>query len=532
MGRGFENKAWPLASALAAALTVASLATPAAAQKVLKAVPHADLKVLDTHVGSIQITKIYSLMVYDQLFAWDEKWHVKPQMVGDWQVSPDKLTYTFKLRPGLKWHDGTKVTSKDVIPSIQRWAKRDPMGQKMTEFMAAFEAVDDDTFRIRLKEPYGFVEFTLGSAGGSLPVIYREQDAKTDAFTGITTTIGSGPFKFNREGWQPGSKIVFDKNTDYPARNESADGLAGGKVVKVDRIEWTIMPDPGTSAAALVRGEVDLWDNPSGDQIPVIEKSKDVVVAPLTPFGNMGFLRTNALYPPFNNPKARLALAYAFDQRDFQRASTGDDERWWKVCHSFFICGTPYGTEFGSDAVKTVDLAKARQLMHEAGYKGEKLIMITTNEIAAIGALAQVATARLKEIGVNVEMQINDWGWVVTRMTKKDEPDKGGWHMFTSRGTASTYHHPLTNITAVMTCDGKNWNGWPCDEEAEKLRNAFIREADEKARMEILNKFHARLVEVQPYALLGNFMPLYAWRKNVDGVVKGAILAYWNISKS
>lgn len=532
MGRGFENKAWPLASALAAALTVASLATPAAAQKVLKAVPHADLKVLDTHVGSIQITKIYSLMVYDQLFAWDEKWHVKPQMVGDWQVSPDKLTYTFKLRPGLKWHDGTKVTSKDVIPSIQRWAKRDPMGQKMTEFMAAFEAVDDDTFRIRLKEPYGFVEFTLGSAGGSLPVIYREQDAKTDAFTGITTTIGSGPFKFNREGWQPGSKIVFDKNTDYPARNESADGLAGGKVVKVDRIEWTIMPDPGTSAAALVRGEVDLWDNPSGDQIPVIEKSKDVVVAPLTPFGNMGFLRTNALYPPFNNPKARLALAYAFDQRDFQRASTGDDERWWKVCHSFFICGTPYGTEFGSDAVKTVDLAKARQLMHEAGYKGEKLIMITTNEIAAIGALAQVATARLKEIGVNVEMQINDWGSVVTRMTKKDEPDKGGWHMFTSRGTASTYHHPLTNITAVMTCDGKNWNGWPCDEEAEKLRNAFIREADEKARMEILNKFHARLVEVQPYALLGNFMPLYAWRKNVDGVVKGAILAYWNISKS
>ncbi len=532
MGRGFENKAWPLASALAAALTVASLATPAVAQKVLKAVPHADLKVLDTHVGSIQITKIYSLMVYDQLFAWDEKWHVKPQMVGDWQVSPDKLTYTFKLRPGLKWHDGTKVTSKDVIPSVQRWAKRDPMGQKMTEFMAAFEAVDDDTFRIRLKEPYGFVEFTLGSAGGSLPVIYREQDAKTDAFTGITTTIGSGPFKFNREGWQPGSKIVFDKNTDYPARNEPADGLAGGKVVKVDRIEWTIMPDPGTSAAALVRGEVDLWDNPSGDQIPVIEKSKDVVVAPLTPFGNMGFLRTNALYPPFNNPKARLALAYAFDQRDFQRASTGDDERWWKVCHSFFICGTPYGTEFGSDAVKKVDLAKARQLMQEAGYKGEKLIMITTNEIAAIGALAQVATARLKEIGVNVEMQINDWGSVVTRMTKKDEPEKGGWHMFTSRGTASTYHHPLTNITAVMTCDGKNWNGWPCDEEAEKLRNAFIREPDEKARMEILNKFHARLVEVQPYALLGNFMPLYAWRKNVDGVVKGAILAYWNISKS
>jgi peptide/nickel transport system substrate-binding protein len=519
-----------VAGALALAAALAS--GPSMAQSVLKAVPHADLKVLDTHVGSIQITKIFSLMVYDQLFAWDEKWHVKPQMVGDWQVSPDKLTYTFKLRAGQKWHDGTKVTAKDVVPSVQRWAKRDAMGQKLLEYTAAFETVDDDTFRIRLKEPYGFVEFTLGSAGGSLPVIYREKDAMTDAFTGITTTIGSGPFKFNREGWQPGSKIVFDKNTDYVPRNEPADGLAGGKVVKVGRIDWTIMPDPGTSAAALGRGEVDLWDNPPGDQIPILEKNKDVVVAPLTPFGNMGFLRTNALYPPFNNPKARLALAYAFDQRDFQRASTGDDERWWKVCYSFFICGTPYGTEFGSEAVQKVDLAKAKQLMAEAGYKGEKLIMITTNEIAAIGALAQVATARLKEIGVNVDMQVADWGSVVTRMTKKDEPEKGGWHMFTSRGTASTYHHPLTNITAVMTCDGKNWNGWPCDEEAEKLRNAFIREADETKRKEILNRFHARLVEVQPYALLGNFMPLYAWRKNVDGVVKGAILAYWNISKS
>ncbi len=402
MGRGLRNRAWPLASAAATALVVSALATPAGAQSVLKAVPHADLKVLETHINSIQITKIYSLMVYDTLFAWDEKWNVKPQMVGSHEVSADKLTYTFKLRPGLKWHDGTKVTTKDVVPSIQRWAKRDTMGQKMMEFTAAIEAVDDDTFRMKMKEPFGFVEFTLGSAGGSLPVIYRAADAATDPFVAITTTVGSGPFKFNREAWQPGSKIVFDKNNDYPARPEPADGLAGGKRVKVDKVEWIIMPDPGTTAAALGRGEVDLWDNPPGDQIPVMEKNKDIVVAPLTRFGNMGFLRTNALHPPFNNAKARLALAYAFDQRDFQRASTGDDERWWKVCYSFFICGTPYGTEYGSEAVQKVDLAKARQLMQEAGYKGEKLIMITTNEIAAIGALAQVATARLKEIGVNV----------------------------------------------------------------------------------------------------------------------------------
>ncbi|MBI1777305.1 MAG: ABC transporter substrate-binding protein [Proteobacteria bacterium] len=514
------------------AIAGATVGLPALAQqKVLRAVPHADLKVLDNHTGSIQITKIYGLMVYDQLFAWDEKLQAKPMMVGDYTVSADGLKYTFKLRPGLKWHDGTKVTSKDVVPSIKRWASRDAMGQKLMEFTAAMEAVDEDSFTVILKQPYGFVEFTLGSDGPQIPTIYREKEAATDAFTAITETIGSGPFKFNRAEWQPGVKLVFDKNKDYVPRNEPPNGMAGGKVVKVDRVEWNIIPDTGTAAAALTRGEVDFWDSPPNDQVPIIEKSKDVVVAPLTPFGNIGFLRTNTLFPPFNDYRARLALAYLFDQRDFQRAASGD-ERWWKVCYAMYICDTPFGTEAGAEEIRKLDRVKAKQLMADAGYKGEKLVLTTTAEIKPIGDLAQVAVAQLREIGVNVDMQLSDWGTVVGRIAKMDPPDKGGWNMFASRASGTSYFHPVTNTAANMSCDRKNWVGWPCDETATKLRDQVIRATDEGQRKALMETYHRRLIEQQPYTLLGQFQLLFAWRKEVTGVLKSAVLAYWNMEKS
>jgi peptide/nickel transport system substrate-binding protein len=517
---------------LGAASLIAFAAVPALAQqKVLRAVPHADLKVLDNHTGSIQITKIYGLMVYDQLFAWDEKLQARPEMVGNYSVSADGLTYTFSLRPGLKWHDGSKVTAKDVVPSIKRWASRDGMGQKLMEFTAAIEPVDDDTFTLTLKQPYGFVEFTLGSDGPQIPTIYRAKEAATDPFTPITETVGSGPFVFNKAEWQPGSKIVFDKNKDYVPRAEPASGQAGGKVVKVDRVEWNIIPDTGTVAAALTRGEIDFWDSPPNDQVPIIEKSKDVVVGSLTPFGNIGFLRTNTLFPPFNDYRARLALAYLFDQRDFQRAASGD-ERWWKVCYAMYICDTPFGTEAGAEEIRKLDRGKAKQLMAEAGYKGEKLVLTTTNEIPPIGQLAQVAAAQLKEIGVNVDLQLSDWGTVVQRITKMDQPDKGGWNMFASRASGTSYFHPVTNIAAQMSCDRKNWVGWPCDEATEKLRGQVITTADEAERRQVMDTYHRRLMQQQPYTLLGQFQLLFAWRKEVTGVLKSPVLAYWNMDKS
>src|SRR6478735_2333553 len=249
---------------LAAFALIAVATTAGAQQKVLKFIPQADLRILDPIATTAYITRNHGYMVYDTLFAMDEKFQVKPQMLDKYEMSKDKLTYTFTLRDGLKFHDGAPVRSADCIASIERWAKRDVFGQRLAELTEAWTAVDDKTFRLKLKKPFAYVLEALGKPSSNVPFIMPERIAKTDAFTAITDATGSGPFKFVKEEWVPGSKVVYVKNTDYVPRKEPPSWAAGGKVVKVDRVEWIYIPDAATAAAALNAGEVDWWQ-----QVPV-----------------------------------------------------------------------------------------------------------------------------------------------------------------------------------------------------------------------------------------------------------------------
>jgi len=198
-------------------------------------------------------------MVWDTLFAFDEKFEVKPQMVDTWSVSDDKLTWTFILRDGLEWTDGKPVMSEDCIASIKRWAAKDSMGQKMMGSIAGFEAADAKTFKMKMKEPYGLVLASLGKPSSNVPFMMPKKTAETDPGTQIKVedVIGSGPFIFKTDEWKPGEKIVFLKNTKYKPRAEPPSGLAGGKVVKVDRVEWLAIPDVQTQVAAIQNGEID-----------------------------------------------------------------------------------------------------------------------------------------------------------------------------------------------------------------------------------------------------------------------------------
>src|SRR6478672_9184737 len=250
----------------------------AAQQKVLKFIPQADLRILDPITTTAYITRNHGYMVYDTLFAMNDKFEVKPQMIDKWEISPDKLTYTFTLRPGLKFHDGQPVRSADCIASIDRWAKRDALGQKLAEATEAWTAVNDNTFRLKLKKPFALTLEALAKPSSNVPFIMPERIAKTDASTNITDPIGSGPFKFVKAEWVPGSKVVYVKNTDYVPRKEPPSWAAGGKVVKVDRVEWIYIPDSATAAAALNAGEVDWWEQMPPDLIPVLAKNKEVKV--------------------------------------------------------------------------------------------------------------------------------------------------------------------------------------------------------------------------------------------------------------
>src|SRR5262249_43296285 len=285
------------------------------------------------------ITRNHGYMVYDTLFAIDENFAVKPQMVDKWEVSRDGLTYTFTLRDGLKFHDGQPVKSADCIASIDRWSKRDALGQKLADLTESWTAVNDTTFTLKLKKPFALTLDALAKPSSNVPFIMPERVAKTDAFTQITESIGSGPFKMVKAEWVPGNKVVFVKNPDYVPRKEPPSWSSGGKVVKVDRVEWIYIPDSATAAAALNAGEVDWWQQVPPDLVPLLTRNKDIKVENTDPLGSMGMIRFNQLHPPFDNPKMRQALLYLVNQQDYALAIAGSEKQ-GKRCPSFFTCGS------------------------------------------------------------------------------------------------------------------------------------------------------------------------------------------------
>lgn len=517
-----------MASLLAGAALIAPPAAAQAPEKVLKVIPSADLTQLDPVFVPIVITRIYGLMIYDQLFSWDHNLQPKPQMVESWKTSPDGLTWSFTLRPKLAFHDGQKVTTADVVASLERWMKRDVVGQKLGSFTAGIDAVNAETFEIRLKRPYPLMLVSLGSAIGQIPIIMRAKDLTGDPGKPVTTSIGSGPFIFDKEARISGALTVFRRNPAYVPRSEPADGLAGGKVAKVDRVEWHVMPDAATASAALQAGEMDIWEQPAFDLLPLLRKNKGIRIQPLTTMANQGMLRPNSLYPPFNDPRARLALAYIINQDDIMTAAFGDKPN-WSACWSYFICGGPYGSLAGTQGLKQ-DIPKAKQLLAEAGYKGETLVFPSTHQIAPIGNMAEVIADELKKAGVNVEIIWADWGTTASRQSNQGPPSKGGWNLINTYASGPTMYSPLTNIGTNMVCNRQNFAGWPCDEHAEKLREAFV-VADDAHRKEALDALHAYLAKVQPYTVLGQFAVPVAFRADVKGVLNSPVMTYWNISK-
>jgi peptide/nickel transport system substrate-binding protein len=497
-------------------------------QVVLRVVPHADLKILDPHTNTATITLMHGQMIYDTLFAWDEKLQPRPQMVDTETISPDKLVYTLTLRPGLKFHDGQRVTSRDAVASLKRWMVRNVLGQTLAKYLASIDAVDDNTLVIRLIRPFAFVETALGATDA---VIMRAEDAATDPYKAITTTIGSGPFRFVASEWNPGAKVVYEKNRDYIPRPEPPSGLAGGKIVKVDRVEFVVLPDPFTKSTAIQRAEVDYIDALPHDQIPILEKSPGIVLRPWAQIEGTGIIRPNSLYPPFNNEKARQALAMTVNQPDYLAAAYGN-QRWWRTCYSFFVCGSPNETEAGSEPYRHQDLARAKALFAEAGYAGEKITLINTHEIPSIGALGDVTAANLKQIGLNIDIVDSDWGTMIARRAKKDPPDQGGWNIFHTGVAGSGMYNPLTSFAIDSSCEGKNWFGWPCDQETQALREAYVDAPDEEARRTALEALQQHLWQAVPVIPIGQEVQPYAARDTLSGILRSHIIVFWNIAKS
>ena len=450
-------------------------------------------------------------------------------MVDKWEVSKDRKTWTFTLRDGLEFHDGKPVTSEDVIASLQRWAKRDTMGEMMMSFSTGLEAVGPKTFRLKLKEPYGNVLETLGKPSSNVPFIMPRRVAETPADKQIDDYTGSGPFIFRKDDWKPGERVVYLKNPRYKPRAEPASGTAGGKVVKVDKVEWVIIKDPQTQANALIAGEIDIIETPAHESYPALRKSADVQIVEANPLGFNALMRFNHLQPPFNNAKVRRAAMAAISQAPVLRAQVGIPEM-YRTCFSIYPCNTAYFTTAGMDLLAKQDMKVAQQLLKESGYDGTPIVIMQPTDLAIIAKLPVIAAQMLRQAGFKVDLQAMDWQTLVARRAKKDPPSQGGWNIFFTVWANVDGMNPVSMQAVNAACE-KAWFGWPCDAEIEKLRAEFARSDDEADRKRLAEQVQLRAMEVVTHVPLGEYNAPSAARKDLKGIVTGYFLAPWGIEK-
>jgi peptide/nickel transport system substrate-binding protein len=520
----------------AAAGATVTLAAPAISRaqstRVLRFVPQANLSSMDAVAGTQYVVRNAALLVWDTLYGVNSNLEPQPQMAEGHEVSPDFTTWTFKLRAGLKFHDGAPVTTRDVIASLTRWMTRDTMGQIIKRTLVSMTAADDRIFTIKLNKPFTKMLFALGKNNAPVALIMPERIAATDPFKLITEYVGSGPMKFNTGEWVPGASAVFEKFADYPVRPEAADWLSGGKRMMFDRIEWKILPDPATASAALENGEVDWWETPLPDLVPRLKRNRNIAVDISDPLGNIGTLRMNHLYPPFNDPRARRAILMGIDQADYMQAVVGEDTSLWKLLPSYFTPGTALYTEVGGDIMKGPrKYDEAKKLLAEAGYNGEKIILCVATDVAITKAEGDVTADMLGRLGMNVDYQALDWGTVGARRAKKDPPGKGGWHIFHTWHAGADCVNPAPYT--ALDCSGETaWFGWPKSEKVQAAIASWYAAPDVAAEKKAIVDINVAGFEEVIYGPTGFFLQYQAWRKNVSGVVKAPFPVFWGVQKT
>jgi peptide/nickel transport system substrate-binding protein len=322
---------------------------------------------------------------------------------------------------------------------------------------------------------------------------------------------------FKRDEWVPGNKTVFVRNPNYVARSEPPSGLAGSKKTTFDRVEWLYLPDANSAIAALKRGEVDLVEQVPPDYIAPLRTDTGVKVGSGGIY--QGFLVMNHLLPPFNNPKVRQALLQAVSQERFVAAMGYPLDMRMAYCQTFFICGSPNETGAGADPYRKADVAKAKKMLADSGYKGEKVTLLVPSDVTYLNAEALMAAQTMKSIGMNVDAQTMDWASIGARRAKRDAPEAGGWNMYVTVAGEFDVNSPITNAYLSAAC-GNTLPGWPCDKPLDDLRNAWLKETVPAKRKEILDAFQSRAYEAVPYINAGQYSAAYAARASLKGTEK------------
>ncbi len=503
----------------------------AADNKVLRFVPRQNLANFDPIWTTLLVVRNGALLIWDTLYGVDDRLQPQPQMVEAHEVDATYKTWTFRLRPGLRFHDNEPVRANDVVASIRRWMARDAMGGRIKRQLDAVEVVDDRTFRFRLNAPFPKLLYALGKGCQPALFIMPERIAATDPFKQISEHIGSGPMRFKKDEFVTGSLAVFERFVGYEPRSEPNNWMAGGKHIHFDRIEWKIMPDAATASAALQNGEVDWWELANADLVPLLGKTPGVAVDFNNPLGRLGTLHVNHLHAPFNDVRARRALQVALNQTDYMAAGLGEDTTAWQISASFFTPGTALYSDQGGEALKGPRrIEEAKKLLAEAGYRNEPIVLMGVNDDPIYKAWSDLTADLLKQIGMTVQYDVMDFGTLAQRRAKKDKPSEGGWHLFHTTHPGDTCANPAAYTELEATGD-KAWFGWPQSDAVQNKFADWYAAVDLAGEQKAVAELNQAAMDHVTYIPLGFFRDRQAWRKTLSGITPAPFPVFWGVTK-
>ena len=508
-----------------------ALALPAAARAqgsaILRMVPQANLGSIDPVWSTANITRNHGYMVYDTLYGLTSRLDVTPQMAAGHQTEDDGRRVVITLRDGLLFHDREPVRAADVVASLRRWMVRNPFGQKLATVVDELSADGDRRVVFRLKRAFPLLTNALASI--SQPAfIMPARVAATDPFKQIEDPTGSGPFRFKRDEFNSGSLVVYERNAAYRPAEGTATLTAGGKVAHFDRVEWLIITDAATSAAALQQGEIDWFEQPPPELQTLLRRNRAITVEAIDPKPMMAVLRLNHLHPPFDNVALRRALLPAIDQLDFTTAIVGTDPGMAMDRAGVWTPDTPYASEAGLEPLLSPrSLEAARAAMRDAGYTSQLMRLIGPTDILAPAALTQVAGDLFRRLGFNLDFALSDWGTVIQRRASREPLEKGGWSAlltsFTSTDFMDPALHPLTRGNGVQ-----GWPGWPTIPKLESLRDAWFDAPDAPTRKTICDDIQRTVMEEVAWIPVGAYRANTALRRNLVGRVPGFAI-FWGL---
>ncbi|WP_366509857.1 ABC transporter substrate-binding protein [Bosea sp. (in: a-proteobacteria)] len=513
-----------LAASAAASLPRFAVAQPAS---VLKFIPGASLAILDPIANTSAPTRLHGFMVYDTLYGLDSNFAPQPQMAEGHEVSADGLDWTIKLRDGLFFHDGEPVRAKDVVASLNRWSKRDTFGKTLFSRTNELLAVDDKTVRFRLKRPFALLPAALGKVGSNIAVIMPERLALTDPSKAVTEVIGSGPFSFVAKDYSPGALVAYEKFKKYTPRASGEVGFSSGpKTVHFDRVEWHVIPDGSTALAAIQSGEMDWWESPLPDFLPIVQGNPSMKIVPAG--GQVMFLRLNHLYPPFNNPEIRRILLSCIDRKSIMQAVGGGGE--WRDDIGLYLGSMKTDAGIKEAFRGRTDFDNVKSELAAAGYKGERMVMLVGTDTPRNLAASQVAESTFKKMGLNVDFQSLDWGTVSQRRASMEPPEKGGWACFFVGADSEYFLDPATNFLA--RANGRDgWFGWPDSSRIEQLTEEWFNSTDVAAQKEIASQIQLQAWKDIPYVPIGEVQAPGLARSNLQGFAPG-FAKFWGVKRT